>query len=380
MRLRLACVLGAGILLAGCSFPGGDRDDALPPLAQIEPLATAETAWSTDAGAGIGRDWLVLSPAVAGGRVFVADARGRVSAFDAGSGRSVWRTDTGAAITGGIGSGGGRVVAGTQDGEVLALSAESGAIAWRAAVSSEVLSRPRVAEGRVVVRTLDGKLHGLDAGSGEARWSYDAGVPSLSVRGTGSPAIVRDAALAGFDNGRLAAVRIENGEVLWEAVVSSARGPSELDRLADVDAQPVVVRGVVYAASHERSVAAFDVETGRALWRRDIETRTGLAADEDLVFVAAADGTVQALDRLSGATVWTQPSLLGRDPEWPAVHGAFVALADREGYVHWLRREDGRPAARTRSAGGRMAGPPAGHAGALVYYRANGGLAAYAVR
>ena len=376
----LACMLGATVLLAGCSLLRSDRDDAVPPLADIEPLASVETAWTTNAGAGIGRHWLVLAPAVVDGRVLVADARGRLSAFAADSGRSAWRTSTGADITGGVGSGGGLVVAGTEDGEVLAVSAQSGDIAWRAEVSSEVQSRPGVADGRVVVRTLDGKLFGLDAGSGEPRWSYDGGVPSLSVRGTSSPAIVGDAAVAGFDNGRLAAVRIENGEVLWEAVVSSARGPSELDRLADVDAQPVIVKDVVYAASHERAVAAFDIETGRALWRRDIESRTGLAADGDLVYVAAADGTIRALDRLSGATVWTESSLVGREPAWPAVHGAFVAVGDSEGYVHWLRREDGRPAARTRSGGSPVAGPPAIHGEALVVYRRNGRLAAYEVR
>ena len=380
-KMGRTCVLGvAGAVLAGCTFLGGDRDDEIPALAEIDPVAAVETPWSTDAGAGTGREWLVLSPAVEGGRVFVADARGRVSAFESASGRSVWRTDTRSAITGGVGSGDGFVVAGTEDGEVLAISAESGAVTWRALVSGEVLSRPRVSGERVVVRTLDGKLYGLDAATGEPLWSYDGGVPSLSVRGTGSPAIVNGVVIAGFDNGRLAAVRSENGEVLWEAVVSSPRGQSELDRLADVDAEPVVVQGVIYAVSHERAVAAFDGETGRALWRRDIESRTGLAADGDLLYVATVDGTILALDRLSGATVWTEGSLLGREPAWPAVQGAFVAVGDREGYVHWLRREDGRPATRTRTGGGRLAGPPLLHAGALIVYRADGGLAAYAVR
>ena len=78
--------------------------------------------------------------------------------------------------------------------------------------------------------------------------------------------------------------------------------------------------------------------------------------------------------------MWTEGSLLGREPAWPTVHGAFVAVGDGEGYVHWLRREDGRPAARTRSGGGRIAGPPLLHAGKLVAYRADGELAPSAVR
>lgn len=378
-----ACVLGGAILLAGCSLlgvGGEDREDEIPPLPTLAPLAAVETSWTADAGAGIGDHRLVLTPAVAGGRLYVADARGRVSAFEAGTGRTAWQTDTRAEITGGVGTGNGLVVAGTAEGEVLALSAESGEVAWKSTVSSEVLSRPRVAGDRVVVRTLDGKLFGLDSGTGETRWSYDGGVPSLSVRGTGSPAILSDVAFSGFDNGRLAAVRHTNGEVLWEAVVSSARGQSELDRLADIDTEPVIVQGTVHAASYERVVAALDGETGRVLWRRDIETRTGLAADPDFLYVASTDGTVQALDRVSGATVWTEDSLAGRSPAWPSVHGAFVAVVDSEGYVHWLRREDGRPAARTPTGGGKVAGPPAVEENRLVVYWGRGTLTAYALR
>ena len=379
-KIRAACVLGTAFVLAGCSFLGGSGEDPIPSLAPLEPLAAVRTAWTTDAGSGIGGRWLVLVPAVAGGRVYVADAKGRISAYDAASGRSVWRTNTGADITGGVGTGGGLVVAGTEDGVVLALAAETGTVAWRTELSSEVLSSPRVAGGPVVARTLDGKLFGLDAQSGERLWSYDAGVPSLSVRGTSSPVIVSGVAISGFDNGRLAAVRSTTGEVLWEALVSAARGSSELERLTDIDTEPVVEGGVVYAASHERAVAAFEAETGRELWRRAIASRSGLAVDSGLLYVAAIDGSIQALDRLSGGTVWTEDSLAGRGPAWPVLHGPFVAFTDREGYVHWLRREDGRPAARTRSGGGQLAGPPARHADALIAYRAQGRLTAFEVR
>jgi outer membrane protein assembly factor BamB len=376
----LALGVGAPLLLAGCAMFGGGRGEKIPDLAPIEALAAVETPWSTDTGSGTGREWLVLTPAVDAGRVYVADARGRVTAWDAGSGRSVWRADTDAEITGGVGAGGGLVLAGTEDGEVIALHAETGAVAWRTQLSSEVQSRPRVAGDRVVARTLDGKLVGLDAASGEVRWSYDGGVPTLSVRGTAAPAVVGGVTIAGFDNGRITAVRSATGEILWEAAVSDPRGTSELERLADVDTEAVVEGGVVYAASYERAVAAFDAETGRPLWRRDIASRSGLAADGDLLYVADTGGSVQALDRVSGAGVWTQASLAGRGPAWPVVHGAYVAVTDVEGYVHWLRREDGRPAARTRSGAGQLAGPPARHDDALIAYWGGGRLTAFRVR
>ena len=381
-RLVRAAALGAAssALLAGCALFGGDRDDEVPDLAPLAPLATVETPWSADAGSGVGRDWLVLAPAVADDRIYVADARGRVSAWDAASGRSVWRTDTDSDITGGVGAGGGLVLAGSEDGELIALDQATGEVAWRAQLTSEVLSRPRLAGDRVVARTLDGKLYGLDAASGEVRWTHDGGVPALTVRGTGSPVIVSGIAITGFDKGRVAAVRSATGELAWEGLVADPRGRSELERLADVDTEAVVAGGVVYAASYERAVAAFDAETGRPLWRRNIASRTGLAADADLVYVADTDGSVHALDRVSGAGVWTEASLAGRAPAWPVVHGAYVAVTDIEGYVHWLRREDGRPAARTRDGSGRLAGPPARHDDALVAYWGRGRLTAFRIR
>ena len=379
-RLAGAPALGAAILLSGCTMFGGDREDEIPTLVPLEPMAAVETAWSVDAGSGIGRHFLVLTPAVANGRVYVADARGRVSAWDAASGRSGWRTDTDTEISGGVGAGGGLVVAGTENGEVIALRAASGAEAWRAQLSGEVLGRPGIAGDRVVVRTLDGKLFGLDADTGETRWTYDGGVPSLSVRGTGSPVIESGVAITGFDNGRVAAVRSVTGELVWEGLVADPRGRSEVERLADVDTEPVLVGGVVYAASYERAVAAFDAETGRTIWRRAIASRTGLAADGDLLYVADTGGAVRALDRTSGAGVWTQESLAGRGPAWPVVHGAYVAVTDLEGYVHWLRREDGRTVARTRSGAGPIAGPPARHDDALIAYWGGGKLTAFRVR
>ena len=383
LAARLAGMPALGLavlLLAGCAMFDRDREDEVPSLAPIEPLAAVETPWSTDAGSGTGRDWLVLAPAVSSGRIYVADARGRVSAWDAASGRSVWRTDTGADITGGVGAGGGLVLAGTEDGEVIALREATGEVAWRAQLTSEVLSRPRLAGDRVVARTLDGKLFGLDAASGEKRWTYDGGVPALTVRGTGSPVVVAGVAITGFDNGRVAAVRSATGELVWEGLVADPRGRSELERLADVDTEAVVEGGAVYAASYERAVAAFDAETGRPLWRRDIASRSGLAADADLLYVADTGGSIQALDRVSGAGVWTQASLAGRGPAWPVVHGAYVAVTDVEGYVHWLRREDGRTAARTRAGAGPLAGPPARHDDALIAYWGGGRLTAFRVR
>ena len=379
LAMRASLALCATILANGCNSPLGGDEEAIPPLQPIEPVASIRTLWSTDAGAGTDRQWLTLVPAVADGAVYVADARGRIAAYDAANGVRRWRVEVDASVSGGAGAGAGVVLVGTDEGKVFALDAVSGTVAWRGTVSSEVLSPPQVGDANAVVRTLDGKLFALDTSTGELRWIHDGGSPSLSVRGTSPPLLYAGLAVSGFDNGRLAALRAAGGQIVWETSIAEPRGRSELDRLRDVDSAPVAAGRLVYASAHDREIAAFEVENGRAVWRRAIASHSGLAVDSDLLFLADADGVVHALDRRSGATIWTQRSLSGREPSWPVVHGPYVVFADLDGHLHWLRREDGRVAGRVRADSRGLAGPPSRHEEMLIAYGTSGRLAAFGV-
>src|SRR5690606_29964714 len=124
---------------------------------------------------------------------------------------------------------------GSLDGEVVALDLDSGAERWRGKVSSEVLAQPAIARGVVVVRSYDGRLFGLDATTGERRWLYDRGMPSLTLRGNSTPVIAGGTVYAGYDDGRVVALRLEDGAVAWEQVVAIGEGRTELDRMVDID-------------------------------------------------------------------------------------------------------------------------------------------------
>ena len=170
----------------------------------------------------------------------------------------------------------GLLVVGSSGGDVVALSGADGSVTWRARVTSEVLSAPAVGERIVAVRTVDGKLFGLDAATGERTWVYDRTVPVLTLRGTGGPVITGDIVVAGFDSGHLAAFSTADGQLLWESHVAAPTGQTELERLADLDADPVVADGVVYAVTFQGRVTAFDLRTGGPLWQRDLSSHAGI--------------------------------------------------------------------------------------------------------
>lgn len=331
--------------LAGCA--SSPSPVAPPrPLTDIKKPLPVERLWAHDMGSGADDLYLQLPPLLAGDRGFVADYRGRVWAFDVPNGTVLWKTDLERPVSSGAGLVGDTLLFGTREGAVLALDAQTGAPRWRAELSSEVLAPPRGEGDTVVVRTVDGRLYGLDVHTGQRQWVYDRNVPVLTLRGTSAPVVGDGIVVAGFDSGKLAALSLDTGTVLWEATVAVPRGGSELERLTDIDGDPVMRDGVIYVASYGGRVAAVQLASGRLLWNRDIASYAGLAVDDTRVYVTGADGAIWALDRRSGATVWKQGRLLHRRPTAPAVAGDYLVVGDYAGYLHWLSQDDGRLVAR----------------------------------
>ena len=375
----------AVLALSGCStitdFLGSDAQGA-PTPAELETIDSAveiDTLWSRQAASGEGGRRLELGPAVAAGQVFAAGYKGDVAAYEPFTGERLWEVDTEVPISGGPGAGAGLVVAGSSGGDVIALSGADGTEAWRAKVSSEVLSAPAVGERIVVVRTVDGKLFGLETGSGERSWVYDRTVPALTLRGTSAPVIAGDLVVAGFDSGHIAAVSLADGRLVWESQVTPPTGRTELERLADIDADPVVVDGVVYVVTYQGRIAAFDLATGRGLWRREMSSHTGISAGQRLLYVTDEQSRIWALDRGSGSSLWRQDGLVLRRATRPVELGQHVVVADFDGYVHWLSAEDGRFVARTRTGGSAVLASPVATEAAVYVLGGTGKLTALAL-
>ena len=374
----------AVLTLPGCSaltgFLGDDADEPAPAKLQaFEPMTTIKKLWSRRAASGEGGQGLKLQPVLAEGQVFAAGHDGDVAAYDPFTGQRLWETETDIPISGGPGTGFGLVAVGSIGGDVVALASESGAVAWRAKVTSEVLSAPAVGERIVAVRTIDGKLFGLDAANGERRWVYDRTVPALTLRGTSAPVIVGDVVLAGFDSGHLAALSLADGNLRWEFHAAAPTGRTELERLADMDADPVVADGIVYAVTFQGRIAALDLRTGQPLWQRDLSSHAGIGVGRRLLYVTDDRSHVWAFDRNTGSSLWRQDGLELRQATRPVEFGDHVVVADFQGHVHWLSIDDGRFAARTRVGGSSVRAPLATSQTALYVLGESGTLTALTV-
>jgi outer membrane protein assembly factor BamB len=377
-------LLGALSLMGACTAIGNlfdNPDNTAEPaeLVDFEPTIKVRTVWQRRVGSGTGKLFLKLQPAIEGERVYAATRDGRVRAYDARTGEVVWDTDTEAPLSGGPGVGNGLVLLGTSDGEVVALGEEDGEIQWRAQVSSEVLSAPQAQGGVAVARTIDGKLFGLATDDGTRLWVYDRTTPVLTLRGTSSPALADGAAVAGFDGGQIVAVALANGQPLWETRVAVPRGRTELERMVDIDADPVIDDDAVYAVTYQGQLAALELRSGRVLWRRDMSSHAGLGIGPEKVYVTDDTSHVWALNRSNSASMWKQAKLEARRVSPPAVFGRYVVVGDLEGYVHWLRKDDGQFVARVRVDSSGIVAAPVATPFAVYVYGSGGELAALQV-
>jgi outer membrane protein assembly factor BamB len=338
------------LLLNGCGVFGGS-DNTEPPakLVEFESSLHVATDWFVDTGRGSGKYYLRLNPYSDNGRIYVVDDDGRVGAYDLKKGKRLWTVKYDLPVTGGLNGGEGLLVFGTANGEVVALNQENGEELWRSTVSSEVMSIAPVALDVVVVRTNDGKIYGLNSDSGSLRWQAGRKTPALSLRGMSVPLITHGAALVGFDNGKLAAISLTQGNVLWEAAVAIPRGRSELDRMVDIDGLFEEWDGVVYVATYQGRLAAINLQNGNVIWSRNMSSFTGLTVDGSNLYLTDEFSNVWAIDKRSGATLWKQPALRMRMITAPAVIDRYVVVADYQGYLHWMDKYEGSFVARVQS-------------------------------
>lgn len=387
---------GTCLLLAGCgsetlssiretttgwiSDKGKVDKESLPVELDEDFVASVnvEELWSERAGKGAEELYLKLLPAAHGGSVYTADRNGRVIALDAATGDTQWSVqDEDRLISGGPGVGEGKVYVGTSEAEVVAREEETGKKLWVARVSSEVLAAPRAADGVVVVRTGDGNVYGLDAESGIEKWVYDRTIPTLTLRGTAAPTLHDGVAYAGFENGRLVALDLATGEQLWETELAQPSGRSDLERLVDIDGEPIVRDDTAYLGSFQGRVAAIALDGGSIEWTRDMSTYDNVAVDDERVYITDERGVIWALDRYDGSAKWRNKDLKNRRLTGPTHFKHYVVVGDFEGYLHWLDAETGKLVARSRVDKERILTPPLDLGESLLGYSSSGKIAAF---
>jgi outer membrane protein assembly factor BamB len=377
MRLLLPLSLAALLIAAGCSK---DKDVEPPAtLVKFPETLPVKRLWSE--GVGGGKKQLVLrlglGPAVDNGIVFAASHKGEVLAASLETGRHIWVKNLKIPLSAGPGAGRGLVVVGSSKGAVVSLDAATGRELWRTRLNSELLSAPAISEKVIVIRSVDGRLHGLDINGGKELWSVEQQVPRLSLRGTATPIVAKEVAISGFDNGKVMAVSLNSGDTVWDTALASPHGRTELDRLVDIDSAVRAVGDNVFAVGFQGRSAMIALDSGQIWWSHDMSSYRGLAADDENLYVTQSDGIVTALRQRDGSELWRNQKLKLRRLSTPVLTSTAVAVADFQGYVHWLDKTTGELVARERISKERVTNSPVAAGDTVVVLSDGGKLAAF---
>ncbi|MEZ9590157.1 outer membrane protein assembly factor BamB [Vibrio breoganii] len=341
LRRTLIAVVATAIV--GCA---SEEDTIImAPVPVVESQFTPDVVWSTSVGDGVGQYFSKLTPTYAYNKVFVASRDGKVMALDPESGDKIWTADlekeVPARLSGGIKASYGQLFIGTENGEMISLDAETGEEKWRVEVDGEVLSVPETDANLVLVHTTRGALVALEEETGNEMWTVSTEVPNLTLRGTSAPVAVSGGVFWGTANGRLAAAIVERGQMIWQQPVGTPKGATEIDRLVDSDAKPLIVGGMLYTIGINGQLVAIDLRSGSPAWKRNYSSAQDMTTDGRNIYLVTDKDYIVAVDARSGTELWQNRELEYRLLTAPSIIDRKIVLGDSEGYLYWLDRNTG---------------------------------------
>ena len=349
--------------------PGGN---AAKSMGHVSLGATPTRAWTARIGEGSEtRLRLASAPVVAGGRIYTIDTQANIRAFDAATGAEIWATGVGAPedrrggisiwtgestgahgvlFGGGVSYDNGRIYATSGIGDAAAYDAETGKEIWRVRPGGPLRGAPTIANDVVYVISQDNQLYALNAADGATRWTGSGALETAGVFGAAAPAAAAGTVVAGFSSGELTAYRYENGRVVWQDALSRTSISTAVSSISDIDADPVIDNGRVYAVGQGGRMVALELNTGQRIWEINVAGISTPWVAGDWIFVVTDQAQLLALARSNGRVKWMTQLRRYRDVDdkkgqvnWvgPVLAGDRLVLANSLGEITYVSPTDG---------------------------------------
>lgn len=359
---------------------GKDNTPKPEALQAIDSKVKMSEKWSVSAGSSQkSANYLKLKPVIIDGTIYTADSSGVVDAVNRKTGQILWSKKLDSAIVSGPAISQGYLVVGTDASKIIALKLSDGKELWQGNVSGEVLSKPVIAHDKVIAKTIDGNLFAFKLSTGEKLWVSEHGAPSLILKASSSPVIINnELALVGYSDGRMDAVDLQTGRVVWQRSIAYANGASDVERLVDIDADPIIQGKTVILGSYQGYVGALSLENGEFIWKKPASIYKNMVVSGNTLYMTDSDDIVWSINKQTGVVNWKQVALKARGLTEPVIMGERVVVGDRTGMLHILSAKNGEFISRA-SLGSAITVAP-GVAGKNIYVMtANGKLSRFSV-
>jgi outer membrane protein assembly factor BamB len=356
-------------------------DPALAGVAVTLPPAAVNEAWPqpggnaskspghVELGQGLSRIWtakvtganprarLAASPVMSDGRIYVVDTTARVTAFDANTGAQIWsnaleieKDGKSSRFGGGVSATSTNVFATNGVGDVASLAADTGALVWKKRPAGPLRGAPTLSNGNVYVMTQDNQIYALRQSDGEAQWNEAGPVAASGIFGVGAPAAAQGTIIAGYSSGELAAYRYENGRSLWSDTLSRTAMSTSVSTLTDIDADPVIDRGRVFALGKGGRMASYELVSGQRIWEINIAGISTPVTSGEWVFVMTDEARLLCVARATGKIRWISKLQRYKNEKkkkkpisWygPVLAGGRLVIANSHGAVWSVAPDEG---------------------------------------
>jgi len=352
---------------------GKDNTPKPKVLEPIKSRVTLRTHWSTSIGKSNKTiTYLKLKPVIQGNIIYTADASGMINALDKSTGKIVWSNQLHTGIISGPTVAEGFIALGTDASDLVILNQKTGIKVWETHLSEDALSKSAIHNHHVFTKTIDGHLYAFELATGKKLWVSEHGAPSLILKAGSSPVIMGELILVGFSDGKLDAIDMKTGRVIWQRSIAYATGASDVERLVDIDADPIIRGSTVYLASYQGFVGALNLTDGQFVWNKPASIYKNMAMDSNALYVTDSRDVLWAFNIQTGQVIWKQNALKARGVTEPLLMGNRLIVGDKTGYLHVISIENGELIGRTQLNGAIIISPDV--SGQMVYVMTANGI------
>ncbi len=340
------------VALLGCSSNKIKVEQVKPnPLPKLVQAKALVPVFSQSVSATSKEDPLRLRLDVDNGVIFALDPKGEVTAYQ-GKQRLWQQKVSKQGLSSGVEAAEGTVIVGNKKGQLFALDQATGEQKWTAQLSGAILSASLIQAGRVVTLSNDGTVYAHDLATGQQVWTYNLPDVQFSLRGTASPiALDPRTVLIASSNAYVYALDILTGVPRMQRRVAVSDGRSDVQRLNDIDGDPVVAGQFLVTTSFQGQVTVTDLASQQVLWSEDASSIQRPEVSNNTVYVTQADGKITAYALTTGEQLWQNDSLLNRQLSNPVVLGQDLVVGDLEGVLHLIDPNSGQLIGRSKTSG-----------------------------
>lgn len=181
----------------------------------------------------------------------------------------------------------------TLDGDLVAYDLLARKESYHVSLGGVVDAPFVVQDGRIAIFLRSHTLLLLDQSTGKTLWSYHRTVTNMtSIERRSLPVINGQIVVAGFADGSLLALRLEDGSIVWDKKITE----NESRQFQDILMTPFVDDGKVWISSFLGPLKIYDLTTGSLLRTLNYHPSSSIMLNNATAYFGTQEGEIVAID------------------------------------------------------------------------------------